>query len=146
MKIQIRRIGNSLGVLLPKATLEAWGMSEGDSLELTDLGLRPPRKGGLRHQELDELRRTMALAVVRSFTPAQIRAQILANLHRWKLQDAWVSAFDEWQDIAQAGNDGRLFSAMLGRDEDSVRLRQSAPYAGLLPNSEVRRLNEEAAG
>ena len=86
----------------------------------------------------------MALAVVRSFTPAQIRAQIFANLHRWKLQDTWLSAFDEWQDIAQAGNDGRLFSAMLGRDEDAVRLRQSAPYAGLLPYSEVRKLNEEA--
>ena len=88
----------------------------------------------------------MALAVVRSFTPAQICAQILANLHRWKLQDTWVSAFDEWQDIAQAGDDGWLFSAMLGRDEDAVRLRQSAPYAGLLPYSEVRKLNEEAAG
>jgi antitoxin component of MazEF toxin-antitoxin module len=146
MKVQIRRIGNSLGVLLPKATLDTWGVAEGDSLELSDSGLRPPRKTGLRHQELDELRRTMALAVVRSFTSAQIRAQILANLHRWKLQDSWVSAFDEWRDIALTGEDGGLFAAMLGRDEDAVRLRQSAPYAGLLPYSEVRKLNEEAAG
>ena len=88
----------------------------------------------------------MALAVIGSFTPAQIRAQILANLHRWRLQGMWVSAFDEWRDIAQEGDDGELFAVMLGRDEKAVRLRQSAPYAGLLPGNELRKLNEEAAG
>jgi antitoxin component of MazEF toxin-antitoxin module len=145
MKVPIRRIGNSLGILLPKATLDTWGLSEGDSLELSDLGRHPPRRGGLQHAELDELRRTMALAVTRSFTPAQIRARILANLHRWRVQGAWVSAFDEWQEIARGDYDGRLFSTMLGRDEEAVRLRQSAPYVGLLPYDEVRKLNEEAA-
>jgi antitoxin component of MazEF toxin-antitoxin module len=146
MKVPVRRIGNSLGVLLPKATLQAWGIGEGDHLELTNRGLRPPASGGFLHQELDELRRTMALAIVRQFTPGQIRAQLLANLHRWKRQDVWVSAFDEWRDIAKRGDDGELFAAMLGRDEDAVRLRQSAPYAGLLSQDEVRKLNEEAAG
>ena len=146
MKVLVRRIGNSLGVLLPKATLEAWGLGEGDALELTERGLRPPGRGGFLHQELDELRRTMALAIVRQFTPGQIRAQILANLHRWKRQGVWVSAFDEWRDIAKSDDDGQLFAAMLGRDEDAVRLRQSAPYAGLLSQEELRKLNEEAAG
>jgi antitoxin component of MazEF toxin-antitoxin module len=146
MKVPVRRIGNSLGVLLPKATLQAWGIGEGDHLELTLRGLRPPASGGFLHQELDELRRTMALAIVRQFTPGQIRAQLLANLHRWKRQDVWVSAFDEWREIAERGDDGELFAAMLGRDEDAVRLRQSAPYAGLLSQEEVRKLNEEAAG
>jgi hypothetical protein len=88
----------------------------------------------------------MALAVIRRFTPAQIRAQILANLHRWKRQGTWVSAFDEWHDIATADDDGELFAALLGRDEQAVRLRQSAPYVGLLSHEEVRKLNEEAAG
>jgi antitoxin component of MazEF toxin-antitoxin module len=146
MRVPLRRIGNSLGVLLPKATLEAWGLGKGDVLELNEHGLRPPTRGGFLHQELDELRRAMALAVVREFTPEQIRAQILANLHRWKRQDVWVSAFDEWRDIAKGGDDGVLFAAMLGRDENAVRLRQSAPYAGLLSQEEVRKLNEEAAG
>ena len=145
MRVPLRRIGNSLGVLLPKATLDAWGLGEGDVLELTEYGLRPPGRGGFRHQELDELRRTMALAVVRQSTPEQIRAQILANLHRWKRRGVWVSAFDEWRDIAKSGDDGVLFAAMLGCDEDAVRLRQSAPYVGLLPQEEVRKLNEEAA-
>ena len=30
MKVPLRRIGNSLGVLLTKATLDAWGLREGD--------------------------------------------------------------------------------------------------------------------
>ena len=132
-----------MGVILPKATLDA---CEGDSPELTESGLRPPRCGGFRHEELDELRLKMAHAIVQRFTPAQIRAQILGNLHRWKRQGVWVSAFDEWRDLANSDDDGRLFAAMLGRHEDAVRLRQSGPYAGLLSPQEVRSLNEEAAG
>lgn len=146
MKIPLRRIGNSLGVLIPRTALNEWGLAEGDSLELTERGLRPARRGGFLHQELDELRRTMALAIVARFTPAQIRAQILANLHRWERQGAWVHAYDEWRDLARDRDDGALFAAMLGRDENAVRLRQSAPYAGLLSQDEVSRLNEEAAG
>jgi len=146
MKIRVRRIGNSLGVLIPKATLDSWGITEGDALELGAQGIRPPARGGLSHQALDELRRSIALAVVRRHTAREIRAQILANLHRWKERDVWGRAYEEWQDIASASDDGRLFAAMLGRDEDAVRLRQSAPFVGLLPKEEVRRLNEEAAG
>ncbi len=131
---------------MPKATLDAWGLTEGDSLELTEHGLRPPRRRGFRHQELDELRLKMALAIVRQFTPTQVRAQILANLHRWQRQGMWVSAFDEWRDIANRNDDGALFAAMLGRHEEAVRLRQSAPYVGLLSPREVQHLNEEAAG
>jgi len=144
VKIPLRRIGNSLGVILPKATLDAWGVGEGDELELGEDALRPPARGGFTHQELDRLRRTLSLAVVRRCTPREIRAQILANLHRWELQGVWVSAYDEWRRIAQSDDDGLLFAAMLGRDEHAVRLRQSMPYVGLLPQAEVRKLHEEA--
>ena len=41
-------------------------------------------------------------------------------------------------------DDGALFAAMLARDERSTRLRQSAPYVGLLPREVVEALNEEA--
>ena len=88
----------------------------------------------------------MALSIIRQFTPGQIRAQILANLYRYQRQGVWASVFEEWLDIAKSKDDGELYSAMLGRDENAIRLRQSAPYAGLLPQEEVRRLNEEAAG
>ena len=86
----------------------------------------------------------LLLAVVRSFTPTEIRAQMLANLHRWKAQGTWGPAYDEWQAIAQSEDDGALFAAMLGRDDNAVRLRQSMPGVGLLPQVEVRKLNEEA--
>jgi antitoxin component of MazEF toxin-antitoxin module len=146
MRIRVRRIGNSLGVLIPKATLESWGVGEGDELELGAQGIRPPSRGGFSHRELDELRRSIALAVVKRHTSREIRAQILANLHRWKDQGVWGRAYEEWQGIASDSDDGQLFAAMLGRDEEAVRLRQSAPFVGLLPKEEVRRLNEEAAG
>jgi len=121
-------------------------VGEGDHLELTERGIRPPVRGGLSHQALDELKRSIALAVVREFTPREIRAQILANLHRWKNQGTWGPAYDEWQNIAQSEDDGELFSVMLGRDENAVRLRQSMPFVGLLPQEEVRKLHEEAGG
>jgi antitoxin component of MazEF toxin-antitoxin module len=145
MKLLVRRVGNSLGVIIPKATLRAWGVGEGDALELTDRCIRPPRSAARSHEALDELKRRLAAAVTARFTAAQIRAHSLANLHRWRQSGAWVSAYDEWMQILQHRDDGELFAAMLGHDERSNRLRQSPPYVGLLPREEVRRLNEEAA-
>jgi antitoxin component of MazEF toxin-antitoxin module len=145
VKLTIRRVGNSLGILLPKPVLDAWGLGEGDVLELTERGIRPPSQLALSHEALDELKRALALAVVRRHTPREIRAQSLSNLHRWKSRGSWVSAYDEWQQLIERGDDGELFAAMLGRDERATRLRQSPPYVGLLPREEVRRLNEEAA-
>lgn len=144
MKLAIRRIGNSLGIIVPKTTLDAWGVGEGDVLELTDRGIHPATRPGLSHEALDEFKRSIALAVVRRFTPREIRAQTMANLHRWRRQGTWVSAYDEWEAIAARGDDGELFAAMLGRDENAVRLRQSMPFVGLLPQTEVRKLHEEA--
>ncbi|HVC31715.1 MAG TPA: AbrB/MazE/SpoVT family DNA-binding domain-containing protein [Steroidobacteraceae bacterium] len=146
MKVRLRRVGNSLGVLLPKATLAAWGVGEGDELELSERGLRPPARGGFSHRELDDLRLSLSMAVVRKHTARAIRAKILANLHKWKRQDSWVPAYDEWDAIVRREDDGALFAAMLGRDQDAVRLRQSMPYVGLLSQQEVRALYEEAAG
>jgi antitoxin component of MazEF toxin-antitoxin module len=146
MKLEIRRVGNSLGVIIPRTALKAWGVGQGDVLELTERGIRPAAQGaGFSHRTLDELKRSIALAVLRRFTPREIRAQILANLHRWKSQGAWVPAYGEWRDLAEQENDAALFAAMLGRDEGAVTLRQSMPFVGLLSQDEVRRLHEEAA-
>lgn len=144
MKLVIRRIGNSLGIIIPKATLESWGVAGGDALELREDRIEPPSAKPHKSQ-LDDLRFSRALAVVRQFTPREIRAKSLANLHRWKKTGSWTRVYDEWLSIVEDPDDGRLFAAMLGRDEDSVRLRQSAPYVGLLPPEQVRRMNEEIA-
>jgi len=146
MKIKIRRVGNSLGVILPKAVLTQWGLGEGDSLELSEGGVRPRSPKRSANQLFDEHKRKLAIAVVSQFPPSLIRAHSLANLHRWKLNGTWVSAYDEWKKIMLHGDDGELFSAMLSRDEHANRLRQSPPYVGLLPREEVQRLNEEAGG
>jgi antitoxin component of MazEF toxin-antitoxin module len=144
MKLELRRIGNSLGVIVPKRTLQDWGVTEGDYLQLGERGIRPYLKSDSSHEVLDELKRLLSLAVVRRCTPQEIRAQSLANLYRWKKQGTWASAYDEWTDILEGGSDGELFAAMLGRDDQSNRLRQSMPYVGLLPQNEVKRIYEEA--
>lgn len=145
MKLSLRRIGNSLGVIIPKEALQDWGVGEGDHLELGERSIRPLSKSRSSHELLDELKRLLSLAVVRRCTPQEIRAQSLANLYRWNAQGMWVSAYAEWTEILQKGDDGALFAAMLGRDDNCTRLRQSMPYVGLLSEEEVRQIHEEAA-
>lgn len=146
MKLLIRRVGNSLGVILPKPVLTEWGVGEGDTLEFSQHGIAPAGRNARSHNRLDDLKRSLSLAVVRRFAPQEIRAQSLANLHRWKSQGTWVSAYDEWTEIVNRGGDGELFNAMLGRDDNCNRLRQSMPYVGLLSEKEVEEIYEEAGG
>ena len=145
MKLVVRRIGNSLGVILPKPTLDAWGIDEGDHLDLTERGIRPAARGGFSTEQLDEHKRRLAAAVVSRFTAQHIRAHGLGNLHRWKANGVWNSAYDEWKRLLEHADDGELFALVLGRDERSNQMRQSPPYVGMLSREEVRRLNEEAA-
>jgi antitoxin component of MazEF toxin-antitoxin module len=145
VRIVIRSVGNSLGIIIPKAALEEWGVGKGDSLELVGHSIRPVRRKGQSHDTLDELKRRLAAAVTARCSAHEIRAQSLANLHRWRQGGAWVSAYDEWQKIIESGDDGELFAVMLGRDERANRLRQSPPYVGLLPRDQVQKLNEEAS-
>ena len=145
MKLVIRSVGNSLGVIIPKSALDDWGLGKGDVLELVGRSIRPVGRKGPSHDALDELKRRLAAAVTAHCSAREIRAHSLANLHRWREAGAWVSAYDEWQKIVESGDDGELFAAMLGRDERANRLRQSPPYVGLLPRDQVKKLNEEAS-
>ena len=145
MRLTVRRIGNSLGVIVPRGILDGWGLREGDSLELTDRGIGPPRRRLSGHRPLDELRRRIALEVASRFRPEQIRSKSLANLERWKEAGVWCGAYDEWWDILHDPDDGHLYAAMLGQTDDANRLRQSMPYAGMLSKDTLERLREEAA-
>jgi antitoxin component of MazEF toxin-antitoxin module len=146
MKLELRRIGNSLGVIVPKETLRKWGIGEGDYLHLSERSIRPLFKSDSSHDLLDELKLKLASEVVSRFAPKLIRAQGLANLSRWKKSGAWGPVYAEWQEILESASDGDLFVVMLGREANSNRLRQSPPYVGLLPREVVKRLNEETAG
>jgi antitoxin component of MazEF toxin-antitoxin module len=145
MQLTLRRIGNSLGIIIPRGILDQWGVQEGDALELGPEGIGPPR-AGVTKADLDELRFERSLEIVRRFTPREIRAKGLANLHRWKQQGSWGMVYGEWEEILRDADDGRLYAAMLGRDERSTRLRQSIPYVGLLPQEIVRQMNAKVAG
>lgn len=131
-------------MIVPRAILEQWGLEAGDELRADENGLWPAKP--VTKASLDELRLRRGLEVVRRFSPAEIRAKSLANLHRWKSIGSWSAVYDEWDRILRDPDDGRLFAAMLGRGEEAIRLRQSAPYVGLLPPELVSRMNEEIAG
>jgi antitoxin component of MazEF toxin-antitoxin module len=145
MKLTVRRIGNSLGVIVPRKVLNGWGVREGDFLELTTGGIRPRRGRRSGHERLDELKRAISAEVVSRFRPGEIRRKSLDNLSRWKEAGVWCSAYDEWLEILEGGDDARLYAAMLGRTAEANRLRQSMPYVGLLPKDVLENLREKAA-
>jgi antitoxin component of MazEF toxin-antitoxin module len=62
VSVERRRIGNSLGIIVPKSALHAWGLGEGDTLELTTRGIGPPRQRDA-HDVLVEHKRKLAAAV-----------------------------------------------------------------------------------
>jgi hypothetical protein len=121
-------------------------MSDWSLHQLSEHGLRPPHKPGSAQETLDERKRQLAIAVARDFSPRQIRVQSLVNLHRWKSQGTWISAYDEWQQILESDSDTALLAKMVGRDEESNRLRQSMPFVGLLSQEQVTAVYKETAG
>ncbi len=140
-KLTIRRIGNSQGVLLPKAIIMRWGVGLGDHLLLDEHGIVPPPRKN-RQVALDEFKHRISLAVVARFTLDEIRRKSLKNLARWKARGTWGKVYDEWSTILK-GPDDVLVKAMIGPDERSNRLRQSTPYVGLLPKHIVESLREK---
>lgn len=85
----------------------------------------------------DRRKLAMACRIVDLFPMLEIRQRSLGNIERWKKNGVWVSAFDEWCELLTRGTDREVFDVMTGLDEGANRLRQSAPYAGLLTQVEV---------
>jgi hypothetical protein len=94
------------------------------------IGQRQPRLD--RHALLDAKKLASAERVIQSCTIDQIRRQSLANIARWNGEGTWVSAHDEWRRLMEHGTDQDVIAVMTGTDERSNRLRQSAPYVGLV--------------
>jgi hypothetical protein len=104
------------------------------------LGLRSKGRQNAQSQ-LDSLKLEMAQAVLKEVDMATLRRRSLENLERWRENGSWCSAFAEWQELMASGSDAEVVSAMTGSDETANRLRQSAPYVGLLPRKSTERLN-----
>lgn len=96
------------------------------------------------HHVLDDIKREIAKEVLKRHSPAEVRARSLENLARWKAAGTWSDAYEDWQCILESGDDDRLVAIMVGKDEEANRLRQSMPYAGMLPRHVVEQLNEAA--
>ncbi|MBK8761716.1 MAG: hypothetical protein IPM03_15075 [Sulfuritalea sp.] len=105
------------------------------------LGLRS--KGRQNAQSLlDSLKLEMAQAVLEEVDMATLRRRSLENLERWRENGSWCSAFAEWQELMASGSDAEVVAAMTGSDETANRLRQSAPYVGLLRTTMLEAIRE----
>lgn len=141
IKVLIRRVGNSQGVLLPKDLIVQWGVGIGDFLLVGEDGIVPPPKKN-PHLILDDLKLAISMEVVSRFSPGEIRIKSRNNLSRWKKQGTWGPAYEEWSALLKS-DDAALIKTMISRDDRSNRLRQSMPYVGLLPKDVVEALREK---
>ncbi|PRC92008.1 hypothetical protein [Solimicrobium silvestre] len=91
---------------------------------------------------LDAFKLRLAQEIIRQVEFSDIREKSLANLSRWKLNGVWSSAYDEWEQLMKSGSEAKIMAIMIGQDEDANRLRQSAPYTGLLDQQTVERVRE----
>jgi hypothetical protein len=87
-----------------------------------------------------------AKLILEQFPMPVIREHSIANLNRWKAQGSWNSASDEWMALLISGSDEDIAEVMTGEDENSVRLRSSSPYPGMLDQAVVHQLKKEIFG
>lgn len=90
---------------------------------------------------LDALKLQFAQTVLRSVDMDALRRRSLANLKRWRESESWCTAFAEWEELMASGSDAEVVAAMTGSDENANRLRQSAPYVGLLARKHTEHSN-----
>ena len=133
MELKLRRIGNSLGVLLPRSLVERLGVVAGDVLEVDAEAFQLAHYAENAHTRLDAAKLQLAQKLLSAMRLADIRSLSLARLEQWKRQGAWVSAYEEWQRILCDGSDQELLDALVGLSDKSNRLRQSPPFVGLTP-------------
>lgn len=103
--------------------------------------MRIKSKFGPGKYHLEQRKLNRAKLILSSFSIPEIIEKSLSNLKRWKANDVWCSAYTEWQEIMEGGDSEMIQDAMIGESERSNRLRQSAPYVGLLSEDEVMMIN-----
>jgi hypothetical protein len=58
-----------------------------------------------KQDELDEIKLQLAKFIIMNFSISTIREKGISNLNRWKSQDVWCSAHDEWRALLDTGSD-----------------------------------------
>ena len=84
------------------------------------------------HLLLDDLKLWLAQAVLEMADLPTVRAVSLSNLERWRAKGTWGRAYEEWRQIVAHAPDHELIHIMTGEGDEPNRLRQSAPYAGII--------------
>jgi len=65
-------------------------------------------------------------------SPAEVVRFGMMNLKRWQKNGVDCDDFGIWEEILRSAPQ-RLPDILSGSDEEAVRLRQSSPFAGLIP-------------
>lgn len=84
------------------------------------------------HLLQDDLKLWLSQATLRLADLDTIRAKSLSNLQRWKGQGTWGPVYDQWCEIMTNGTDDFIIQIMTGEGDEPNRLRQSAPYVGIV--------------
>jgi len=96
---------------------------------------------GGTHQlhETRSLRMHRMVAELFSQKPAEVIQFGLKNLERWQLQGVDCADFKVWTNLLFTPSFG-LVEALTGGSEEAIRLRQSSPFAGLIPEEARRQI------
>lgn len=71
--------------------------------------------------------------------PEEVIRRALKNLERWHQMGVECDDFEVWRKLLN-GSPQELAEALTSSSEDAIRLRQSSPFAGLIPDDERRRI------
>lgn len=71
--------------------------------------------------------------------PGEVIQFGLKNLERWRQQGVECDDFKVWTNLLFTPSFG-LVEALTGASEEAVRLRQSSPFAGLIPEETRRKI------
>lgn len=95
-------------------------------------------------ERLNKFKLRIAQTVLEHYSIDEIREVSLKNLAHWKAIGSWCSANDEWQNIMLHGSDDEIIFMMTSEiEEPANRLRQSAPYVGLLSEQQMNSLRQK---
>lgn len=90
-------------------------------------------------QESRSLRMHGMVAEVFQKDPDYVVRFGLENLRRWQQGGVECGDFRLWREILESSPE-RLPDILLGTNEEAVRLRQSSPFAGLVPEESRRKI------
>jgi len=71
--------------------------------------------------------------------PVEVIRLALKNLERWHQLGVECDDFEVWRNLLD-GPSHEIVEALTGSSEDATRLRQSSPFAGLIPDEDRRRI------